>query len=255
LTLPAGLERETVRDNGREYHLRGSEVDLLERAGQFRVTFTDDLKQNVGDDNRFRDDLRSLKEQGLVAERTVTRLRDGTVADVVSVTSEGKSLLEHHRDPERDAGQVYYSGWVKPGEVWHDASLFRMVCEVESELERTGASVQRVVLDDELKASAYRALHEARLREDSDTAARRAVAETQGLHLDSDRFVFPDVRLEVQDGDGTVRYLDLELVTRHYHVGHLSGKAGAGFRMFGGRGDGTRGGRPYDPNHVGRLVR
>ena len=32
LTLPSGSAREPVRDEGRVYHLRGSEVDLLERA-------------------------------------------------------------------------------------------------------------------------------------------------------------------------------------------------------------------------------
>ena len=32
--------RKEVRDDGRVYHLRGSEVDLLERAGRYRVTFT-----------------------------------------------------------------------------------------------------------------------------------------------------------------------------------------------------------------------
>ena len=252
LTLPTGREREEVRDQGRTYHLRGSEVDLLERAGQFRVTFTEDLKHDAGT-ARFGEDLRSLKEQGLVAERTVTRLREGTVADVVSVTPAGKALLDHHRDPEHDRGQVYYGGWVKPSEAWHDASLFRMVREVESELARDGASVQRVVLDDELKAAAYRALHDARSAGDTNPAAHRTVAEAQGLHVEDGRFVFPDVRLEVQDRDGTVRTVDLELVTKDYHRGHISGKANAGFRMFGG-GSG-RGGSPQDPHNIGKLLR
>lgn len=68
-------ERETVRDNGRVYHLRGSEVDLLERAGQYRVTFTDDLKHDSGN-RRFDDDMRSLKEQELIAGRIVTHMRE-----------------------------------------------------------------------------------------------------------------------------------------------------------------------------------
>jgi hypothetical protein len=255
LTLPEGRDREAVRDQGRTYHLRGSEVELLERAAQYRVTFTEDLKQDAGGANRFNDDLRSLKEQGLIAERTVTRLREGTVADVVSVTPAGKAVLDHHRDPENGSQQVYYSGWVKPGEVWHDASLFRMVRQVEAELEQQGSRVQRVLLDDELKGAAYRAFHEARSSGEPDRYAHLAVGQAQGLHVDGDRFVFPDVRLEVQDRDGTVRTVDLELVTKDYHRGHLSGKAGAGFRMFGGGSGGSRGGTPQDPHHVGRLVR
>ena len=230
-------------------------MELLERAAQYRVTFTEDLKQDAGDATRFKDDLRSLKEQGLIAERTMTRLRESAVADVVSVTSAGKALLDRHHDPDHGSGQVYYSGWVKPGDVWHDASLFRMVRQVEAELEQQGSRVQRVVLDDELKGAAYRAVHEARSSGEPDRYARLTVAQAQGLHVDGDRFILPDVRLEVQDRDGTVRTVDLELVTKDYHRGHLSGKAGAGFRMFGSGSGGSRGGTPHDPDHVGRLVR
>ncbi len=255
LTLPSGRDREVVRDEARVYHLRASEVDLLERTARFRAVFTDDLKNDSGDAGRFRDDVRSLERQGLIEERTVTRLRDGTVADVLSVTEAGKAVLDHHRDPERDAGQAYYAGWVKPAEMWHDASLFRMVREMEQELEREGSRVHRVVLDDELKATAYRALHHARSTQSTDEDAHRVVAEAQGLHLQGDRFVFPDVRLEVEDRDGTVRSVDLELVTEHYHRGHIGGKASAGFRMFGGRSSGTRGGTPHDPRAIGRLLR
>ena len=255
LALPEGRNREEVRDQGRTYHLRGSEVDLLEHAAQYRVTFTDDLKQDAGDSNRFKDDLRSLKEQGLIEERTVTRLREGRVADVVSVTHEGKALLDHHRDPEHSSEQVYYCGWVKPGEVWHDACLFRMVRQVEAELEQQGSRVQRVVLDDELKGVAYRAFQEARSNGEPDRYARLAVAEAQGLHVHNDHLVFPDVRLEVQDRDGTERTVDLELVTKEYHRGHLGGKAAAGFRMFSTGSGSSRGGTPQDQRLVERLIR
>jgi len=154
LTLPEGRDREVVRDLGRAYHVRGSEVELLERAAQYRVTFTEDLKRDAGDTGRFRDDLRSQKEQGLISERTVTRLRERTVADVVTVTRAGKALLDHHRRPEHNSEQTCYSGWVRPSEVWHDASMFRMVRQVEAELEQQGSRIERVILDDELKASA-----------------------------------------------------------------------------------------------------
>ena len=134
----------------------------------------------------------------------MTRLREATVADVVRVTPAGQAVLDHHRDPDHDSGQTYYSGWVKPGEVWHDASLFRMVGQVEAELEEQGSRIQRVILDDELKGTAYRGLHEARSECDSDRDARLAVGQAQGLDVEDDRFVFPDVRLEVQDHAGTV---------------------------------------------------
>ena len=73
-------------------------------------------------------------------------------------------MLDHHCDPDNNSGQMYYSGWVKPSEVWHDASLLRMVRQVETELAQEGSRLQRVVLDDELKGSAYRACQEARFK-------------------------------------------------------------------------------------------
>ena len=82
------------------------------------------------------------------------------------------------------------------------------------------------------------------------------VAGVQGLHLDEhDRFVFPDVRLEVEDRDGTIRTVDLERITEHYHRGHISGKARAGFQMFRGSSSGARGGTPRDHFKVGKLLR
>jgi DNA-binding PadR family transcriptional regulator len=217
--------------------------------------FTDDLQADVKDAARARTDLASLERQGLVETRSVTRLRDGAVADVVSVTSAGKALLDHHRDQARDAGQVYHAGWVKRAEVWHDASLHRMVRQAEADLVRKGEHVRRVVLDDELKAAAYQALHEARTDGLSAGDAHRAVADAQHLHVENGQFVFPDVRLEIADRDGVVRTEDLELVTEHYHRGHVGGKAAAGFRMYGGRSASARGGTPHDPRLADRLVR
>lgn len=255
LTLPMGPAREPVRDEARLYHLRGSEVELLERVGRYRAVFMDDLQADAKDVARAGSDVASLERQGLIETRTATRLRDGAVADVVSVTHAGKALLDHHRDQTRDQGQVYHAGWVKPAEVWHDASLFRMVRQAEHDVVRAGEHLRRVVLDDELKARAYQALHEARTEGRTAEDAHRAVAAAQDLHVQNGQFVFPDVRLEIADGDGAVRNADLELVTEHYHRGHVGGKAAAGFRMYGGRSASTRGGTPRDHRLADRLVR
>jgi hypothetical protein len=69
LTLPEGRDRQ-------EYATRAASITCADpkwncsRAAQYRVTFTEDLKQDAGDANRFKDDLRSLKEQGLIEERS-----------------------------------------------------------------------------------------------------------------------------------------------------------------------------------------
>jgi hypothetical protein len=253
LTLPAGRDRELIRHDGRDYHLRGSEVDLLERTGRFRAVFTEDLRRDADDPSRFREDLRSLQRQALIDQRTVTRLRDGTVADVVAVTRAGRELLDHHRDPAKDVEQVYYDGWVKPAEIWHDATLYRMVRAAERDVDQDGGRVRLVMLDDELKADAFGALYDARHEHASDEAAHEAVAREQHLPLNDGHFVFPDVRLEVEYPDGTVRTVDLELVTEHYHRGHLGGKASAGFRMFSAQSV-RRGGTPHDPRVVGKAI-
>jgi hypothetical protein len=251
LTLPSGPRREAIREGDRIYRLRGSEVDLLERAARFRSVFTEDLKRDSADERRFGEDLRSLERQGLVEERTITRLRDSRVADVIAVTAKGKALLDHHRDPQLDHGQAYYGGWVKPAEIWHDASLFRMSREAECEIKRAGGRVRRVILDDELKARAYRALHAKRERPDG----VETVAAAQGLHVEGCRFVLPDVRLEIEEPDGSVRAVDLELVTEHYHRGHIGGKARAGFRMFRAGSSAGRGGTPRDEHLMKRVLR
>jgi hypothetical protein len=110
-----------------------------------------------------------------------------------------------------------------------------------------------VILDDELKAHAFGALHDARHEYASDEDAHEAVAREQNLPLNDGHFVFPDVRLEVEYPDASVRTVDLELVTEHYHRGHLGGKASAGFRMFRGQSV-RRGGTPYDPRNVGKTI-
>jgi hypothetical protein len=248
--LPHRDAREPIVHRGHDYRLRGSEVVLMETIGQFRAVFVDDLARETSDEGRLNTDVDSLERQGLLETRTITRLSDEQTADVVALTREGKTLLDDCRDPAHDAGQEYYGGWVKSAELWHDASLFHMVRDVATESEREGVRVTRVILDDELKAIAFRALHRARASPvDSDADAHALVSERFGIAVENGPFVFPDVRLELQDAHGDVRTMDLELVTRHYHAGHLSGKAKAGFRLFrGGQGGGERrGGTPDDP--------
>jgi hypothetical protein len=70
LTLPSGAHREHVRDEGRTYRLRGSEVDLLERAARFRSVFSEDLQRACCGDHA------------------------GRVAGVIAVTSDGRTLLD-----------------------------------------------------------------------------------------------------------------------------------------------------------------
>jgi hypothetical protein len=249
LQLPRNDARESVFNRDRAYRLRGSEVNLLETIGQYRAVFVDDLSRETSDPVRLEKELESLQRQQLVVVRSIARLDPEETADVVAVTQAGQTLLDDHRDPESGAGQRYYVGWIRPADLWHDASLYHMVRDVETEIDRNGGEVMRVVLDDELKGRAFAELHH--LRKDGGMAerdARELVAALQALHIEDDRFVFPDVRLEFRNIDGEIQTMDLELVTRNYRAGHLAGKSNAGFRMFRSGADSSGRGVSWKPS-------
>jgi DNA-binding MarR family transcriptional regulator len=223
-------------------------VNLLETVGRYRAVFVADLERETSHGARLAEDLASLERQGLLERQPLCRLDPDEQAEVVSVTEAGCTLLDDHRDGEQDVGQQYYGGWVKPRELWHDAALYHLVRDVEVELEASGASITRVVLDDELKARAFAELQRCRDEEGlSDEEAHGRVASVQHLYLRDDHFVLPDVRLEIEDADGRRRTMDLELVTEHYRERALGGKARAGFRMFQGGGSRAKGGTPWKP--------
>ena len=78
--LPRGIDREIVRDRGREYTLRGSETRTLSTVSAFRVVPARDLRDH---DGRAADprsgDLRHLREQGLVETLRLPDQRDHAV--------------------------------------------------------------------------------------------------------------------------------------------------------------------------------
>ena len=107
LNLPRGRERALVHDRDREYRLRGSESRTLAAVGAFRVVSSRDLH-----DHRDRQldprsgDLRHLREQGLVEVARIPGSRDYAV----SLTRDGGSVLESHRDRNREGSQTFYAG-------------------------------------------------------------------------------------------------------------------------------------------------
>lgn len=122
VNLPRGLEREIVRDRDREYTLRGSESRTLATVGAFRVVSSRDLRDH---DDRLADprsgDLRRLREQGLVETVRIPGSRDHAVA----LTKEGRSLLESHRDRDREGSQTFYAGVKRERELEHDVQVYR----------------------------------------------------------------------------------------------------------------------------------
>ena len=105
--LPRGREREIVHDRDREYTLRGSESRTLATVGAFRVVSSRDLRDRHDRSADPRSgDLRHLREQRLVEMTRVPGSRD----HAVSLTKEGRSLLESHRGRDRDGSQTFLRG-------------------------------------------------------------------------------------------------------------------------------------------------
>ncbi len=139
--------------------------------------------------------------------------------------------------------------------------------------------MRRVVVDYELKREYQRFLQEHNWgRSDSDGRPDRTLEETRSWALAHDlpyqdgHVQFPDVRIEYEDVDGRLRTEDIEVTTIHYRGGRLAAKAAAGFNCCrgsgvrivkggggggygsGGRHNGSRGGRRFDPRIAEELL-
>ena len=155
--LPRGPERELVHDRDREYTLRGSESRTLATVGAFRVVSSRDLRDHDGSPADPRSgDLRHLREQGLIETTRVPGYRD----HAVSLTKDGRSLLESHRDNNHEHSQTFYAGLGRERELEHDLQVYRAYELAEDRLLDRGAHIERVVLDHELKSEYQRWLHE-----------------------------------------------------------------------------------------------
>jgi len=174
---------------------------------------------------------------------------------IVSLTSEGKAVLEAHRGPGDGPEQAFYAGVVKPRELAHDALVFRAFKAEEARIDAQGGRVTRVVLDYELKREYQRFLNRDDRPDDATLESdRRAFAEAHDLHIVRGHLELPDLRIEHETEDGRLEHRDIEIVTEHYSRGQISGKMGAGFACYRLSGSHTRtGGTPFDPRHLTRL--
>lgn len=244
--LPERNLRDSVDVRGSEYRLRQTEVDSLWDIGRFRVVGEKDLQRfgYAGDVVRMREDVRSLREQGLIERHRIEADDDRDLA-VFTLTRRGRQVAE--TVSPSDSQQRYYDGLVKTSEVEHDAALYRLFQAEEGSIGRNGGTVKRVVLDFELKRDVYSYLSK---RDNSDKKKyqeRQAiVAAAYHLHVVRGRIQFPDLRIEYEDDRGQADRVDLEVTTTHYRKGQIAIKAAAGFKLY------SLGG---DPSHGGSAVR
>ena len=269
--LPSGRDREHVHDiRDREYTLRGSESRTLATVGAFRVVSARDLHDRRGRPADVRsDDLRHLREEGLIRAERLDGHRDA----VIVLTKEGRDLLEHHRrdqphqqrqDHQHDRPQEFYAGLRKPREVEHDTQIYRAYLREAERLGERGARIERVVLDYELRGEYQRWLHAPdRDHDHANGRPHRQPAEVEEWARDHDlpyfdgRVHFPDLRIEYERPDGQPDHRDIEIVTLHYRGAHGAAAARSGFSRYrglsariGGRGGGARGGRRSAGSHL-----
>jgi DNA-binding MarR family transcriptional regulator len=267
LDLPRGRDREPVQgSDARAYALRGSEARALATIGAFRVVAADDLRDDQGRPGDVRHgDLERLRAAGLI--RTVAPLDRAERTVVVTLTEQGRALLEHHRSAGDERPQTFFAGAVKPRELSHDAQAYRAFVRTAERIRTEGGRVDRVVLDYELKRQYQTFLQERnRGRADSDGRPSRTQEEIKEWAREHDlpviegRVHFPDLRVEYEHPDGRRDVENVEITTLHYRGAHASGKAAAGFTRFRastarvGGSSTNRTGAPFDPHSAEELL-
>ena len=268
LELPRGPSRERVRANDREYRLSGDDVRVMATVGAFRVVPAADLREpNPRTPTRPARDLERLRDLGLV--RTTPYVVGRTRTNLVTLTSEGRAVLEQGRRPDAASNhQTFYVGVSKPRELAHDSRVYDAYMKAADHLAERGDRVRRVVLEEELKREYQRFLqaeNRARRecgepREEREQAVARWAQEHQLPHEDG-HVQLPDARIEYEDREGRRAVEDIEVVTPHYRGAHAAAKARSGFtryRAFGARLGGLRttgrSGRAIDPRLAEELL-
>jgi hypothetical protein len=232
--------------------LRPEEKELLREAGRFRVVRTADLRETLynGKARPLENDLKYLRDKGLVEARHVNLRRDGrrrTIerVQVVTLTRDGRSLLIKQGDLPKD--QRVYAGLVKPREVEHDSQIYRAYRKEAGRIENNGGTNLRVRLDFEIKADVQKAIYAERKADPKRDMAeiKQQVAERFELPFVDGKIQIPDARIDYdlprdvnrdpsldQDQGSRAGHQDVEVLTAAYHAGHLRSKAQAGFSNY-----------------------
>lgn len=268
LDLPRGSSRERVLTNNREYRLSGDDVRVLATVGAFRVVSASDLREpNPRIPVRPARDLERLRQLGLV--RTMPHVVGHTRTNLVTLTSEGRAVLEQGRRPGAAGDRrPFYVGVTKPRELAHDSRVYSAYVRAADRLAERGDRVRRVVLEEELKREYQRFLQgENRARRDSvepPECREQAIARWANEHevpYEDGHVRLPDARIEYEDRDGRRAIENIEVVTPHYRGAHAAAKARAGFtryRVSGARVGGLRtmgrSGRGVDPRLAEELL-
>ncbi len=227
-------ERHEVRHGRHRYEWSETEQAVIAEVGKFRTLDQEDIERVFYRSNpkQFRADLDHLVKQGLLIRRSVTIGKNGEFRHVAVLSKRAKRLIQQHRIVSD--GQAVYAGFVKPAEVSHDASIYRMYEAESAQIEARGGRAHRVVLDFEFKKKIYTKLNKAGDYGDISYIRRQEeLAKLHELPIVDGKISLPDLRIEYENPDGSRAHIDLELATENYRPGHMSQKVRAGFKMYG----------------------
>ena len=236
------LEERRTRNNTqrRSYSFRSSEIRGMSDIGKFRTVDIKDLARFAyqDDEARMKQDIRSLRVQGLIQERTIYRAHRKP-RRVLTLTKQGQRILRKGRHVPDD--QRLYNGFVKPREIDHDADLYKVYQREMEDIQRQGGRVTKVRLDFELKGAVNRDREAAgKLPQGQRQAWLKTVAEQRGLTIKGGTIQLPDIQIDYETPEGTIAHANIELVSKNYRGDAIRSKAGAGFRIYARVGDSNR---------------
>jgi hypothetical protein len=219
-------------DRDRTCSLRSTAMESMIDIGRFRTVDTSDLARFVyrGDVARMKQDHRSLREQGLIEEKTLFRTHN-SARRLVTLTEQGRRIVTEAAG--FGDGQRLYHGFVRPKELDHDADLYKVYQEAVRRIQDMGGRPLRIRLDFELKESINRAREAAKVFPfEERTALLSAAVQRNGLTIQGATVRFPDIQVEYETREGNIERENLELLSQYYGKEGIRGKAGAGFRMY-----------------------
>ncbi len=217
------------QSRSQRYRLNSDQSKMLQDLGAFRTIAANSLRKHLYDNNdeRFRKDLRSLREQRLLAVEPGSRAN----GEYLALTKAGKELTQSAL--RSNGNQAVYSGIVKKRELRHDAAIYDVYQKEARKISKSGGTPNRVVLDFELKKQVNRQLAKIQTIPPAERERQRQeIAEAHGLKIVEGKVQFPDVRIEFESRDQEQCKVDLECVTGHYKASQIAAKAAAGFKLY-----------------------
>lgn len=247
MTREREFERERPRHDTRQ-------TETMREIGRFRLINLEHLAAHRydGRESDLREDLANLRS--LVETRTVIDRKANRTIEVAVLTAKGKSMLKSdHREQSFYNGRALFDRFVRPREVFHDAMIYPAYQDAAKRLEAKGATVDRIVLDHELKGLKARETNKPRpgRKENGPLTRAEQDAIARGLQLKviNGKVHIPDLRIEYTDKDGEAKILDLEITTSSYRGAAKAAKAAAGFALCSGSGSGSP---VWDDHHLWR---